>query len=456
MSHRRWAFALVFILVFLLLTHDAEAKRRRRKRYTGPPPTHPVIIWSKTLSQSTDLEKRRVAAFKLSRYTQRIYQPQIISVLQSCMKDPDLQIRIFCIQAMGKAGRQNNEEVIRSALLERFHSDPAVRNTVVQTLIERKDNSEAVHDTLLKALKNSEKGDERLRLLSYFEQFGSGSNSFVSDFSYLYEKYGDSRTRRSIVKTLSDRGRSQDKLIELLVSCANSSDTPLALTCLAGLQQQGKSDKRSWQAVEKTLEREDPDVIIASLDLINEALPETTNVTVAGRLLQIISSTQDPDIQEKAVLALGATGDQSEEIVKSLLGLFEDKETEETIKVASALALGQQGSMRPEKPKALLDSCTKDDTKTQSLKTACQIGLTDLDNRVNRLAQASAQSGSLPAPTQASVTVQPGKTGNASPAPTGGTKTGPKEVSAASKAGGASSPNQASASDAESSTTKKP
>ena len=225
--------------------------------------------------------------------------------------------------------------------LDRFNNDPSLRNTVVRALIVRKDNSEVVHDALLKALKSTEREEDRLTLLSYFEEFGSGSDSFVADLIYLYSKYSDSKTRRAIVKALSDQGKGQDKLVEFLVTCAGSSDTPLALTCLAGLEVQGKGDKRSWTAVEQTIEHDDPDVIIASLDVIN-VLPERTSVKIAGRLLQIIGSTQDAEIQEKAVLALGATGDQSEEINKALQGLLDDKDSDESIKIASALAMGSR------------------------------------------------------------------------------------------------------------------
>jgi HEAT repeat protein len=342
-----------------------------------------MVLWSRTVSESSDLEQRRVAAYKLSQYSQRIFPSAVVATLISCVKDPDVQIKVFCTKALGKAGTSANEDAIRAALLDRFHNDKTIRNTVVRTFMARKDRGPEVQDTFLNSLKGADNEEDRLALLAYFEQFGNPSDKLVDELAKTYAKTEDSKTRRAIVKVLSEKGRGQSQLIELLSTCAVSKDTPLILLCLSALQSQAKSDKRSWEAAEKSIGSDDPDVLMATLDLMN-VLPETTNTKIAGRLLEIITSTEDPEIQEKAILALGSTGDRSEPVVTALMKILEEANYDESIQIAAALSLGQQAISFPDKPKDFLKGC-RQGGRTQALRTACGLASDDLDTRQQKV-----------------------------------------------------------------------
>ena len=379
----KWVVTLLLAPCLLVPVQDAEAKRKRGKRSNQTPITHPMVLWSRTVSESSDLEQRRVAAYKLSQYSQRIFPSAVVATLISCVKDADVQIKVFCTKALGKAGTSANEDAIRAALLDRFHNDPTLRNTVVRTFVARKDRNPEVQDTFLNSFKSADKEEDRLALLGYFEQFGIPSDKLVDELSKAFNQTEDSKTRRAIVKVLSEKGRGQTQLIELLATCSASKDTPLILLCLSALQAQAKSDKRSWEAAEKAIVSDDPDVLMATLDLMN-VLPETTNTKISGRLLDIIGSTEDPEIQEKAVLGLGSSGDKSEPVVKILMKILEETSYDESIQIAAALSLGQQAFAFPEKPRDFLNTCRKSG-RSQALRTACSLAFEDLESRQKKV-----------------------------------------------------------------------
>jgi hypothetical protein len=104
--------------------------------------------------------------------------------------------------------------------------------------------------------------------------------------------------------------------------------------------------------------------------------------------MQLISKLEDEDTQEKAVLGLGVCGNSSQETVDVLLPLLEKKSTPEGVRVVASLVLGKQASLLPEKPKAALSTCAKEEN-SQSLRTACQLGLKDLESRATKAAQAA-------------------------------------------------------------------
>lgn len=380
MTRRVLTLLLIFTLT-LGVAFDAEAKRKRarRKRYTGPPPTHPVVLWSRTLSESSDREQRRVAAFKLSQYSLPIFQSQVVDTLVRCMKDPDVQIKVLCAKAMGQAGTHSTAPTIRKILLEQFSEDASLRSTIVRTFVIRKDNSPAVQEAFLDVLKKTESQDETFALISYFELYGDGSNRFVDILAKIYRENSNPKVKRAAIKTLSDRAQGQDTVIDILSQCVDTKDTPLLLTCLSGLQQQAKKDARAWGAVEKTIQSSDPDVQLASLDAIN-ALPETKNERIAKHLVTLLEDTEDAEIQEKAVLALGVCGDQSEPIVKALQKLIEEDSTDDSTRIAAALVYGKQAAKAGDKPREVLTRCSTQ-SKSQSLKTACQLGIQEFDQR---------------------------------------------------------------------------
>lgn len=362
---------------------DAEAKKRRRsggrKRYTGPPPTHPVVLWSKTLAESTDQEQRKVAAFKLSQYSQTIYQESIVNNLIKCMKDTDTQIKVLCAKAMQRAGNAGQADWVRKAMLETYNADPTLHNTLVRAFTVRKDNKDSVHDTFLKALKNTEDEEERLALLGYFEEVGIGNQKFVDTLVEVYQKTGSSKLQRAVVEALANRAQGQDAVASLMATCAVSKDTPLALNCLSGLQSQARKDPRVWPAVTKTVESSDPDVLMATLDVIN-AMPESPKKDISSRLVDIVGDFEDSEIQEKAILALGVCGDHSEPVVKALQKTLDDNGMDEGVRIAAALVMGKQAESFPELPKTSLTQCVAS-TKSQNLKTACQLGLQELATR---------------------------------------------------------------------------
>ena len=379
---RNCFYGILILCLCCVCFDEALAKKKKRRgprRYSGPPPTHPVVLWSRTLSESQDLEERKVAAFKLSQYSQTIYQEAIVNNLIKCMKDTDVHLKVLCAKAMGKAGSQAQTEWVRKNLIETYQNDPSLRNTIVRAFITRKDSSEKVHDLFLKSLKDSKDPEETLTLLSYFEEFGEGDKKFVSTLAEIYKNTDNIKVKRSAVEALATNGQGQSEIIDIMAGCVDSKDTPLALNCISGLQVQARTDSRTWPAVEKTIESDDTDVLLATLDLII-TLPESRQTKIAKRLVEIIEDNEDSEIQEKAVLAVGVCGDHSEPIVKALQSLFEEKETHEAVRVAVALVMGRQADSFPEKPKGALSKCVME-TKSQSLKTACQLGLRELEQR---------------------------------------------------------------------------
>ncbi len=376
--------SLILLVVLCLLAPDtAEARRRKNRqarRPKGPPPTHPMVLWAKTLNESQDREQRRVAAYKLSQYSVNIVHSQVVDAIVRCSADDDTEIKVLCTKALGHSGPMANAEPVRKVLIDRYKKDPALKDTVVRTFIARKDISPAVQDIFFEELtKTGTSLDHRMVLLSYFEQFGIGNDKLVNHLSEVYHKEENIRLRRAVAKVLAAKAQGQDSVIGLFAQCSESKDTPLALTCLDGLKSQAKKDNRVWGAVEKSILSTDPDVLIATLDVIN-ALPENTSATISTRLLEIIKDSEDPDIQEKATLALGIAGDHSEMVVAGLLKLIDDKETEDSVRIASVLVLGRQAVVVSERTTELLEKCLKENN-TQALKTACQLATKELDSR---------------------------------------------------------------------------
>lgn len=381
-----WKRTLVLLLVLTICAvfpGEAQAKRKRSKRYY-PPLTHPVVLWGRTLSQSADLEQRKVAAFKLSQYSQPIFQQDVIKTLIQCMKDPEEYLKVLCTKAMRQAGTKKDSERIRQVLLTHFEGDPGLRSTIVRTFIYRKDAHPSTHEVILGAVNNTKESDELVVFLSYFEEYGSGSDRLVSILTELYKKNSNIKVKRAVVKVLGELGQGQNAIVELLSECVDNKDTPLQLNCLSGLELQAKNEATAWAAVSKTLQSEDPDVLLATLDVI-VSLGETPDGAIAKRLVQIIDEMGDPEIQEKAVLSLGVCGDHTESIVNALKKMLEQK-TNEASRIAAALVLGKQAGLFPEIPRTLLSKCNSEGT-SQSLRTACGLGLGDLEKRA--LAQAN-------------------------------------------------------------------
>ena len=366
-------------LIFAPITVWGKRKGRSRKYY--PPLTHPVVLWSRTLAESEDIEQRKIAAFKLSQYSQSIYQEQVINTLIKCMSDPDEHIKVFCAKAMGRTSTRSRADSIRSVLLEQYKQDPQLRGTLVRTFIARKDNHPKVQSTLLETIRESSEADEILPILDYFELYGS--NQSIDPLIALYNKSGNIKVKRGVVKALSERGQGQDAIITLLSQCLENKDTTLVLTCLSGLQVQAKKDGKTLVAVEKTIESSDPDVILASLEVI-QSLPETPNTKISERLVELINDGSDSEILEKSVLALGVCGDFSEPIVTALQKSLEKQQLDEGIRISAALSLGKQAGKFPEGPKAALKEC-KSSSSSESLKTACQLAYQELQERAKRL-----------------------------------------------------------------------
>ncbi len=397
MNSRKLLSYLILVLAALLILEPSAHARKRRRSYSGPPPTHPVILWSRTMDESTDVEQRKVAAFKLSQYSQPIFQTKVITTLMKCTKDPEVQIKVLCTKALGRVRSASQEAAVRETLVSLYGSDAYLKNTVVRTLVARKDSNASVQKLLADALMKTEDTDEILVLLSYFEGLTTEPADLTTKLVELYARRSNVKVRRSIAKVLESRANGEDNVIELLSQCAQERDTPLALNCLAGLQSQAKKDTRAWAAIQKTIMSDDPDVLLATLDVI-DALPENKNSVISHRLLELVEEAEDPDIQEKSVLALGICGDESEATVNALQKVFKDEKTEEATRIAAALTLGKQGAAFQEGPKELLSGCAKEST-SQSLKTACQLGL----NELAKLAKAAAAA-NPPAPASASAT----------------------------------------------------
>lgn len=388
---RGWLLVLTIVLCLGVCLEDAEARRRRgkRRKYQGPPPTHPVVLWGRTLEQSTDVEERRQAAFKLSAYSQPIFQQRVVDSLVKCMRDSDPQVKVFCGKAMARAGTQSTADTVRKAMLERYHNDPDLRDTIVRAFVVRKDDSPAVHDKFLEELRDSKNPGEQVVLLGYFEEYGNGSDTFVDSLAKLYEKSSDTKVRTAIAKALAARGRGQQKVVDLLVQGAKGSDTPLALICIEGLQTQAKAQPSVWSVVEAKLNSGDTDVQLAVLDLIT-VLPERPSPSLSKQLLGIADDSDDPELIEKAVLALGVSGDGSKPVVNGLLKTLKDDEVEEIARIAAALTLGRQAAQTPDEARQALADCAKNG-KTQSLKSACQLGQRELESRTKAPAAAGAE-----------------------------------------------------------------
>jgi hypothetical protein len=368
---------VVLLVTFSALTAEGATKKRSRRKNLKPI-THPVVLWSRTLAETEDPEQKKVAAFKLSQYSQPIYQDSVISTLLNCLKDSDEQIRILCAKAMGRAGNQSKRGSIRSALLETFKSDPSLRETLIRTFTNRGDDSKEVQSSLLEALNKSSDAHETLALLTYFYECGEGvrPDAFVS----VFNKSDNERIKRWAIKVLAEHGSGENSVVELLASCAESQDTPLALTCLSGLQSQSRKDSsRTWAALEKTIESSDPDMLIATIDVLN-VLPERVNSPMTKRLIEIISETDDGELVDKAVLALGVCGDESQGLAETLQKLLVEAKQPESTKIHAALVLGKQAGMYAEASREALNGCVKS-SRSQSLKTACQLGSQELAAR---------------------------------------------------------------------------
>lgn len=374
----RFSAVLAVLLCFATLASDAEARRRRKRSYK-PPPTHPIFLWAKTVTESQDLEQRKVAAFKLSHYTQPIFQEPVINALLKCMKDPDLHIKVLCTKALGRAKSMSKSAEIRKALVNSFQEEPFLRSTITRVFIARKEDDPDVHSLLLDATKKTTKPEDLVVLLGYFEQFGNGTKHLVDTMVEIYQSNKNDKVRTAVVKALADTASGQEPVIALLTECVGADDTPLVLTCLSALQLQAQKDVRAWRAVERTITSSDPDVLEATLDVI-DSLPETPQPAIARNLLNIINEVEDAGIREKAVLGLGICGDAGEDIVEVLKKLLEESSVNENIRIAAALVLGKQAFRFPDDPLRLLAACNKQET-SQSLRTACQLGTQELQAR---------------------------------------------------------------------------
>jgi len=372
-------FCLVLLLIGMSTQAEAKKSKKGRARRYYPPVTHPVLLWTRTLKSNSDNEARRVAAFKLSAYTQPIFQEEVVSTLIGCLNDPDIKIRVWCTKAIGRAKSPANAEKIRKTLIALYESEPALRNSIVRTFMTRRENHSNVQDTLLATATETDDTDELLVLCDYFEALGTPSTSLVSSFTSIYEKQTNVKAKRGIIKVLTEKAEGQDKVIALFGECAQDRDTPLALTCLSGLQAQAKMDTRAWTAISKTIESSDEDVLLATFDVIS-ALPETSNIQTASRIIALIEDNEDPAFLERAVLAVGSCGDQSEPIVQSLIKILEKPKQDDAVRIAAALALGKQSASFPERPRISLNQCIKTSSST-SMKSACQLSLKELEAR---------------------------------------------------------------------------
>lgn len=369
-----WGLALIGLYVSMVGSDPAFARRRHRVSYANV--THPVVLWSRTLSESTDLEQRKVAAFKLSQYTQTLYQDEVTNTLTKCIKDPDTHIKVLCAKAMGRAGNQSRHAEIRKTLLDVYKNDASLRNTLVRTFITRKENSREVHDQLLDSLKKSTDQEEQVVLLTYFELYGMPSDT--DSLIEVYKQSTNAKIQRSAVKVISERAQGQEHVVSLLAACSESKDTPLALTCLSGLRQQAKTDSKAWMAVEKVVESSDPDVLMAALDVV-QVLPSSPNAKISKRLVELVTGTEDPELLDRSVHALGVCGDHSEPVVDALLQLM-DKKSDEGTRISAALVLGKQGTSFADKTIDVLQKCGKSGS-SQPMRTACLLGVKELESK---------------------------------------------------------------------------
>jgi len=340
-----------------------------------------MVLWARTLSESEDPEQKKVAAFKLSQYSQSIYQDSVISSLLACLQEKDDQIKVLCAKALGNANNKSKKQSVRKALLEIYQSDPSLQETLVRTFIKQEDGSAEVKQLFLKSLEQTTDVHLTLALLNYF--YGFGDNVPMDSFITLFHKSPNDRIRRWAVKVISENGSGEGNVVELLASCAETQDTPLALTCLSGLQLQTKKESdRTWAALEKTIQSSDPDMLLASLDVIN-GLPAKINSPLTKKLIDIISNNEDGELVDKAVLALGVCGDQSDKLVGTVQSLLNDAATSESTKIHAALVLGNQSGLFSEQSLSALNECAKK-SKSQSLKTACELGVQELRTRLKK------------------------------------------------------------------------
>lgn len=367
------------ILICLLIASLPCSAKSKRKRYSTPI-THPILLWARTLSGSTDAEEKKRAAFKLSQYTQTIYQDEAVRSLLDCLKETDITLRVLCTKALGKAGSAAKNEQIRKMLLQTYTNDPVLKVAILNTLIKRKDISKETHDFLLSALNGATETEEMQGLLSYFEQFGLSAD--MDTILKVYKKNETPRVRRAAIKTMTEKSQGQDEVVEILAQCALDKDTPLALNCLSGLQAQAKNSPKAIEAVEKTIQSSDPDVLLATLDVLN-ALTVQKNPVISKRLVEIINTTEDSDVNEKAVLSLGVVGDNSEEVITSLVATLKNKSISEGIQIAAALVLGKQAPETSVESQDLLNKC-KAESASQALRKACQLGLQELESRIKQ------------------------------------------------------------------------
>jgi len=364
------SFCWVILLIYCLSFVETAQARKRRKRYRPRRP-HPVVLWSRTLSKSDDLEQRKVAAFKLSQYSLRIFQNEVINTLIQCTKDPETHIKVLCTKALGNARKRGKNLQIRRTLFERYQSDPILRNTIVRTFINRKDDHANTRKQLLDFAKKSKDSQHLVVLLKYFEKYGSGSDEMVKTLTEIYRKHSVIKVKSGVAKALIERAQGQDSVVALLAECSQSNDTPLQLTCLSGLESQAKDEPRAWDALQVSLDSADPDVLLSALDALI-TFSEKPNVAISNRLIGTIADMDDSDIREKAILGIGVTGDRSQVIVNTLINILAE-ETDEGLRIAAALVLGKQAANFPKKAMELYALCLKEE-KFQSLKTACQLG----------------------------------------------------------------------------------
>lgn len=378
MAVSNFSRSAILLLVFSFLFCPTSYGKRRRRRNVKPI-THPVVLWARTLAETEDSDQKKVAAFKLSQYSQTIYQDSVISALLNCLKDQDVQIKVLCAKALGNAGNKTKRQSIRSILIETYKSDPSLQETLVRTFTKQADSSAEVKALFLESLGQAKDLHLSLALLNYFYAFGEGVPT--QPFIQLFKNSSHDRIRRWSAKVLGENGSGESEVIELLASCAETQDTPLALTCLSGLQLQTKKESnRTWAALEKTLQSNDPDMLISSLDVIN-SLPAKLNSPLSKRLIEIISNNEDSELVDKAVLALSVCGDQSEKLVQTVQSLLTSDSTSESTKIHAALVLGTQSGLFSDTSLDSLRTCLKK-SRSQSLKTACELAVQELKTRL--------------------------------------------------------------------------
>ncbi len=340
-------------------------------------PTHPIYYWGKTLLESKNREQRKLAAFKLSQYTQPIYQESVIEALLSCVRDPQLEIKVLCTKALGNVRKKHQTDKIRNALLSQFRNHPVLKRTIINSLIQLKAVDPYLQKALFDEAKATNNPEEIVVLMRYFETFGFGSSNYVNDLIAIYHKFPQTKVRAAILKTLGETAKGHSAAIALLSDCAKiTGNNLLQINCLSGLKTQNVRDRRAWQVIEIALETSDLAVLESALELLDN-MPPLQNEKLSKRVLAIIAEFKEPEIVEKAVLALGVCGDSSPSTVTILTQLVENKSGDENVRIAAALVLGKQSKSHVAQTKRVLTLC-RDSEKTKSLRTACQLGIHDL------------------------------------------------------------------------------